>query len=923
MGAGDSKLSFKKDVFRLSEEHNIPANDPYWLSFWELPESAADVFTLFSSADIRRTRDAHLENLETLILVVTSRLFTLRHHPSFPDPEIAPERDVLNCIRILTRLLPFIYEKENLAEWERKFFWGSRRKRTRKASITKTEVIFDEAVETNTTEGEQPPVAPSNPGETDYETVQPLMEELIDTLVDMLFYVRFTLPKSYGAESQTKVPYTIWQSGVGSNTPVPSSKELESNKIETLRLLLSITSQCMFIPANLLPVQGTRALTYLVTMSEKRVVLSLLCSLLNTTLKYNPASWRVPYDHIVFSDPRRVLVTYSLQLLLVLLLYPVPECTGDIKNSYRHWLGRLHRTQDFQFMVDGMSRILSQPMQAHTSYLPGSQKALKWAPEMIMLFWETLQVNKRFRSFIIDTDRAYDFVVLILFYALEHRLDPSKSGVVRMCIFVLQTLSAEQKFGICLNKRFEEQNTLPQSMIIPGFSGTFADYLIISIYNLITTSKGKLSAVYPALLATVANIAPHVKNLSGSASSKLIQLFASMSTPEFLLANESNHTLLSSLLESMNAIIEHQYSENPNFVYAILRSSKRFEALRNFTLESGQEEIDRQTRLKKDRGETSPKTSFESIPETPSRTAPPRTLHVQEEQTPFAIGDDEESDEEVGKKKGEEEDAAAAKIGTPTPTPLVTSPTTTSPPPGARPLSSPVEDAVPYQLRGMSEKARGKMPERSNSTASLASQIPASATGTCTPTGRFTPTPAWIETWLPHLQLHTLLTIINLLEPEVRATLARANVPGADPNTTNAILNLIRSAPVAQQLEASAIRTHLFEWSHLALGWYESLLWGFIFVSEMDVSKGTVGVWNGTTIKLFKVKETKSEGVSLLAPRGAVDALGTTLVERLGSVGRQVSGGGAGAGGDRAGRRSISSDNGGERRSEERGGHVI
>lgn len=93
------------------------------------------------------------------------------------------------------------------------------------------------------------------------------------------------------------------------------------------------------------------------------------------------------------------------------------------------------------------------------------------------------EIAQRFRSFIIDTDRAYDFVVLILFYALEHRLDPSKSGVVRMCIFVLQTLSAEPKFGNSLNKRFEEQNTLPQSMIFPGFSGTFADYLIMVMIN--------------------------------------------------------------------------------------------------------------------------------------------------------------------------------------------------------------------------------------------------------------------------------------------------------------------------------------------------------------------------------------------------------------------------------------------------------
>ncbi len=43
------------------------------------------------------------------------------------------------------------------------------------------------------------------------------------------------------------------------------------------------------------------------------------------------------------------------------------------------------------------------------------------------------------------------------------------------------------------------------------------------------------------------------------ASSKLIQLFATMSAPVFLFANESNHILLQSLLESINAIIENQY----------------------------------------------------------------------------------------------------------------------------------------------------------------------------------------------------------------------------------------------------------------------------------------------------------------------------------------------------------------------------
>lgn len=267
--------------------------------------------------------------------------------------------------------------------------------------------------------------------------------------------------------------------------------------------------------------------------------------------------------------------------------------------------------------------------------------------------------------------------------------------------------------------------------------------------------------MYPALLATVANIAPHIKNLSASASSKLLQLFASMSTPSFLLANDSNHTLLGSLLESMNAIIEHQYSENLQFIYAILRSSKRFEALRNFTLESGQEEIDHRNRLKKDRGgggiTDSPKVSFDNVPETPSSTTP---LTPVEESTPFAIGDDEETDEEGKEEEKKESRKESKPVKNETAPPLATSPISVTPP-SSQPLSSPVEDAVPHQLRGMSEKARGKMPERQSSTISLSSQN--STSGTHTPTGRFVPTHAWVRIPINHLSQRLYLNSIGFI----------------------------------------------------------------------------------------------------------------------------------------------------------------
>ncbi|KAM5376501.1 hypothetical protein ACJA88_006824 [Fusarium oxysporum] len=794
MGASDSKLVFKRGIFRLSEERHIPADDAYWTSFWELPESSEDVFSLFTPADIRRTRDRALENLETLILAITSRLFILRHHPSFPDPELAPEREALNCIRVLTRILPYLYEKESLSDWEQQFFWAQRRKRTRHGAIA-NEILFDEAQE-----------AERKTQTAEFEEVKPLAEELVDTLVDLLFFSDLTLPRQ--PNGRPKVSYAIWQSGVGCNTAVATTKEYESNRSEILRLLLTLSGQSLYMTAGVLPQNGT--------------------------LKYNPATWRVPYNTLVFKDGKQMLVTYSLQFLLVLLLYPIPENPENpsSKHSYRHFLGRLHRPQDFQFIVDGMTRILNQPLQEKTSYLPGSQSSGHFAPEILMLFWEILQCNKRFRSFIVDTERAHDFVVLALFYALEYKNDATKQGVVRMCAFLLQTLSVETNFGVNLNKYFEGQESLPMSIRIPGFRGTYADFLIHSIYNLITTSQGKLSAIYPALLAVINNIAPYLEGLSSTSSSKLMQLFSSMSSPSFLLANETNHALLHSLLESISSILENKYQKNPELVFAILKNKKRVEALRSFTLESGQEEIERRNRRRKDSGHHFDPFDAASVRSSVDSLRSPNSAQPRHSKAP------------------------SRRSSTPN-----------------------VEDAVPTQLRGMSEKARGKMPagvptfSRQNSTTSLGGR---SISGQ-SQAGAFEPTTHWIDSWLLELPLHTILAVIQ----QVSALLPRQELAADIP--TPETLRRISGVHVVG-IEPSAPRVHSFEWSQLALGWYESLLWGVIFTNEMQVSRGTMGIWNGTAIKLFRVQETAPEGPTLTSPRGAVDAVGSNIVSRIGQI---------------------------------------
>ena len=70
-------------------------------------------------------------------------------------------------------------------------------------------------------------------------------------------------------------------------------------------------------------------------------------------------------------------------------------------------------------------------------------------------------------------------MTLIIFYAMEYKTDPSKQGVVRMCVFVLQTLSTEPNFGRLLNQDFETQDSLPTMIKLDSFRGNYADFLII------------------------------------------------------------------------------------------------------------------------------------------------------------------------------------------------------------------------------------------------------------------------------------------------------------------------------------------------------------------------------------------------------------------------------------------------------------
>jgi hypothetical protein len=53
--------------------------------------------------------------------------------PSFPSEQYSINQ-LLNCCRVMTRLVPFIFESADCMEWEENFFWTPRQVEKQKKS---------------------------------------------------------------------------------------------------------------------------------------------------------------------------------------------------------------------------------------------------------------------------------------------------------------------------------------------------------------------------------------------------------------------------------------------------------------------------------------------------------------------------------------------------------------------------------------------------------------------------------------------------------------------------------------------------------------------------------------------------------------------------------------------------------------------
>ncbi|VDO11984.1 unnamed protein product, partial [Brugia timori] len=259
--------------------------------------------------------------------------------------------------------------------------------------------------------------------------------------------------------------------------------------------------------------------------------------------------------------------------------------SSDKKNEYAdnffiNYLSRIHREEDFEFMLKGMTRLLTNPLVA--TYLPSSTKKITCHQELLVLLWKCCEYNQKFMFYLLKTSDVLEVLVPILFHISASRNDPARVGLIHMGVFIILLLSGERNFGVRLNKPYTPRAAID----VQSFTGTHADLLILVFHKLITTGNHRLQSLFDCLLTIIVNVSPYLKSISMIAANKLIHLIEAFSTPWFLFSSPTNHLLIFFLLEVLNNIIQYQFDGNSNLVYTIIRKRQVFYQLANLSSDS-------------------------------------------------------------------------------------------------------------------------------------------------------------------------------------------------------------------------------------------------------------------------------------------------------------------------------------------------
>lgn len=395
----------------------------------------------------------------------------------------------MNCVRVLSRVIPFIFHNQSDTGGsleELGIFWTREKieiiaptPESNQQATESSQFVIDDEDEEEVEESNSTSEVPQK----EYTELPPLAERLLASLVDLLFVAGFTLPEE--CKNEGAISYIIWEPGIAaldSQAP-PTPQILLSARLEILRLLNILLSLPSLLTSpqsyTNLPNRWRDALISGKTL-DKKVVLCLLCSMLNTTFAAGrPATVQASgvisglagglglggaldiasgaaekLGEVVMrrEDIKGLLVGSCLQLLAIFFIEHAPSEASVIpmdsinqrrpstvlssSNLFAYYLSKLHRASDFDFLISGIFSLLVIPTSAPlipvvgvpllspiVSNTTGSKSGL--ITETLVILWRMLELNGKFLNYLLETDRGGELLVSLLTFCLEFKDDES------------------------------------------------------------------------------------------------------------------------------------------------------------------------------------------------------------------------------------------------------------------------------------------------------------------------------------------------------------------------------------------------------------------------------------------------------------------------------------------------------------------
>ena len=437
MKTTEEKTNFRNQFLKLGQGHIIStdeSNDVFWSLFWLMPTCANDVYELITVADIKKVRQQNLMNIIQLTRKLCHKvIFIAKESKKFGNNK-KETIELLNCVRFLIKVLPFIFELAIYpTELEREIFWNNDFDPMQFLQRLEASRNEDEPEDNNNWERVLSPDQATNS----------IAVNLMSSLVDLLFIRNFTVASSVSKSSATgkdnKLLH-VWEPGIGSTSKYQQPNVMiDSNRTEILKLLLTLCSNSLYQQVSSVTTQGSKFLTLLVTVTPKIELLTLVSSLLNIACRSSKLTGSengLVFEKQEYSETRHLCVTYSIQLLTLMVVYPLPQ-KSELKflsegglcskpyNMARAFMGKIHKENELLFITSSLIDLLKVPLinakdqETDTFSLlrPGSnyKRPSLWSLEAVMLIWELLQSNRKFAA-IVGKKYISELMIILLYY---------------------------------------------------------------------------------------------------------------------------------------------------------------------------------------------------------------------------------------------------------------------------------------------------------------------------------------------------------------------------------------------------------------------------------------------------------------------------------------------------------------------------